>query len=306
MKCNEVNRWLLSNKTPNVNPRSIRHIVSAPNHIRVWNRDIYCLIGRHNVHLPIVDDYELIVRTFLYADIIFIPEILYLQYRNDGGNNFTFIRNDEIQKIINQVAFYYKSKITDRIKELNKNDGNIANEEAIYDDKKKLWEQKPEYAENILSKTYYEKNRISIIICLEKLYSETDVIKSIESVISQKNYDLIVVSNPMTNLNHILNKLFNKLDDRTRWWVLRELSSIYQLKNYALRCLLRTDLIYYLEPGQVCTNLAALYKIYQDYPNKKDIFLYYKDNILLHDNALVRQKGYWSTTVSDQIKIWSK
>jgi hypothetical protein len=52
------------NESPNINPKTIRHIVGIPNHIRCWKRDIYLKLGGHNRRLSVADDYELVVRTF--------------------------------------------------------------------------------------------------------------------------------------------------------------------------------------------------------------------------------------------------
>ena len=52
----------------NINPKTIRHIVGVPNHVRAWRRSTYFEIGGHNRSLVIADDYELVVRTFLKTD----------------------------------------------------------------------------------------------------------------------------------------------------------------------------------------------------------------------------------------------
>lgn len=48
-----------------INPKTIRHIVSVPNHIRIWAKKFYDTIGGHNADLGVADDYELVVRSFI-------------------------------------------------------------------------------------------------------------------------------------------------------------------------------------------------------------------------------------------------
>jgi glycosyltransferase involved in cell wall biosynthesis len=114
-----------------INASTIRHIVGVPNHFRCWRRDIYHEISRHNNKLAIVDDYELLVRTFLKTRMIHIQEPLYIQYMNAGGNNTQEPRRKEIQRLVDRVQKYYDSQIHNRILELGGDDwmreGSISN-----------------------------------------------------------------------------------------------------------------------------------------------------------------------------------
>ena len=110
-------RYLLGTDTP-INASTMRHIVGAPNHFRCWRKDVYNAVGKHNNKLAIVDDYELIVRTFLYTRIIHIPETLYIQYMNANGNNTQEPRRKEIQRLVDRVQKHYDKQIHDRIIEL--------------------------------------------------------------------------------------------------------------------------------------------------------------------------------------------
>jgi len=47
----------------NINAKTIRHIISTPNHIRAWRKAFYESIGGHNMELHVADDYEIMVRT---------------------------------------------------------------------------------------------------------------------------------------------------------------------------------------------------------------------------------------------------
>lgn len=110
--------------SPNINPKTIRHIVGVPNHIRVWRRDVYFAIGGHNRDLAIADDYELIVRTFLHTKFIRIPKLGYLQYiyNNSNGRNTHDLSRADIQRRVRSIMYHYNDDIYARFKELGVND----------------------------------------------------------------------------------------------------------------------------------------------------------------------------------------
>ncbi len=114
-------RHLLGSDTP-INASTMRHIVGVPNHIRCWRSDVYFSIMRHNNKLAIVDDYELIVRTFLKTRFVHIPDILYIQYMNAGGNNTQESRRAEIQRMVQSVQIYNDKSIHKRVIELGGHD----------------------------------------------------------------------------------------------------------------------------------------------------------------------------------------
>lgn len=106
--------------TSNINPKTIRHIVGVPNHFRAWDRFFYHSIGGHNRRLPIADDYELIVRTFLKTRMVRIPKMLYLQYyHNSNTQNQT---RADIQRRVRSISRHYNLDIKKRFEELGKND----------------------------------------------------------------------------------------------------------------------------------------------------------------------------------------
>lgn len=99
---------------PNINPKTIRHIVAAPNHIRSWRKSVYNAIGGHNPKLHVVDDYELVVRTFLATRMGRIPKMCYVQYRNTTGNTSLGVRNKEIQRLVRFISQWYDQAIHER------------------------------------------------------------------------------------------------------------------------------------------------------------------------------------------------
>ena len=85
-----MNRWQNVHKNTVINGTTISHLVGLPNHPRAWTRDCYHLIGGHREELLVSDDYDILVRTFLSTKYLAIPDLLYIQYRNDNGDNSTF------------------------------------------------------------------------------------------------------------------------------------------------------------------------------------------------------------------------
>lgn len=112
-------KWQVAN-TPNINPKTIRHIVGVPNHFRAWEREFYFSIGGHNRRLSIADDYELIVRTFLKTRMVRIPKMLYIQYYH-GSNSQNPSRSD-IQRRVRWISSHYNEQIRRRFSELGLRD----------------------------------------------------------------------------------------------------------------------------------------------------------------------------------------
>jgi glycosyltransferase involved in cell wall biosynthesis len=106
--------------SPNINPKTIRHIVGVPNHIRAWRKEVYYQIGGHNRGLSVADDYELIVRTFLHTIMMRIPKLGYLQFMH--SSNTTDVSRKDIQRRVRTIMYYYNDKIAERFKELGVED----------------------------------------------------------------------------------------------------------------------------------------------------------------------------------------
>jgi glycosyltransferase involved in cell wall biosynthesis len=112
------------NVSPRINPKTIRHIVGVPNHIRAWKRDTYLKLGGHNRRLSIADDYELVVRTFLQTKFIRIVKNCYLQfiYRTPGASNTHELSRADIQRRVRSIQEYYNYSIFKRFEELGVSD----------------------------------------------------------------------------------------------------------------------------------------------------------------------------------------
>jgi glycosyltransferase involved in cell wall biosynthesis len=58
-------REFLATRAFEVSPRSLCEIYYAPDHVRCWSREAYYAAGGHNRELPVVDDQELMIKTYL-------------------------------------------------------------------------------------------------------------------------------------------------------------------------------------------------------------------------------------------------
>ena len=114
-------RELLVALTPGISPKTIRHLVAAPNHLRAWRRDVYFRIGGHNREIHVADDFELMIRTFLETRMVHIPRLGYVQYQ-DGGSNTQRVRNKDIQRHVRFLRWKYDRRIHDRFVALGVDD----------------------------------------------------------------------------------------------------------------------------------------------------------------------------------------
>lgn len=114
-------RWAFVYVTPNINNITASHIVSVPNHPRIWRTETLHKLGNYSEFLPICDDLEILMRTIIGTKMVKIPKLAYVQYMNEGGNNFSLIRNEEINRLTPRFIspqFYDMYKVDDKMKEV--------------------------------------------------------------------------------------------------------------------------------------------------------------------------------------------
>ncbi|AWK52038.1 glycosyl transferase family 2 [Clostridium beijerinckii] len=128
----EMNRWQNVLRNTIINGNTILHLVGLPNHPRAWTKECYHLLGGHREELLVADDYDMLVRSFLCTKYASIPNLLYIQYRNENGDNSTFTRNKQIQILVNELYKYYGERIHTRVKELG------LQEDVLYS---RVWER---------------------------------------------------------------------------------------------------------------------------------------------------------------------
>jgi hypothetical protein len=126
--------------SPNINNNTMSHIVAVPNHPRIWRKSSLLEMGNYSEFLPVSDDYELILRTSVTTKMVKIPKLGYIQYMNNNNNNFSLIRNSEINRLCKDhlyVQCYDKYEINNKMKELN------AYEDPIYSSQfSQIWKRK--------------------------------------------------------------------------------------------------------------------------------------------------------------------
>jgi glycosyltransferase involved in cell wall biosynthesis len=138
----------LSHWYPDINPLSIRFNISMPDHVRMWERNLYHKIGGHNKKTPVADDFEIIVRSFLHTRFIHVKKMLYLQYNNRNStvdNNAT-----DINRRARLIRDHYDLAIHNRILELGFHDWN--------------WDEELKHSQKFQSHTpirkFYEEEQI--------------------------------------------------------------------------------------------------------------------------------------------------
>lgn len=91
-------------------PLSVSRIWYAPNHLRAWRKDILEKAGGYNPNLRVLDDQDLMSRTYLVTKFHHIDKPLYL-YRIDNNNTW-LVHNKEIQDGVYPMYYSYIYDIT--------------------------------------------------------------------------------------------------------------------------------------------------------------------------------------------------
>ena len=185
-------KWRLIYITPNINNITMSHLVCCPNHPRIWRRQTLLDMGSYCEYLPICDDYEIILRTSITTKIAKIHKLGYIQYMNDSNNNFSLIRNTEI----NRIGPYYISPIYFN----NLNINQVMKDKDAYEDEKyihehsKIWEReqttyKHKYCNLIINNDY---DKQFCIIGFDSLLANID---RITELYTNPRNDFIILEN---------------------------------------------------------------------------------------------------------------
>jgi glycosyltransferase involved in cell wall biosynthesis len=178
--CQKYNdKWVYVYNTPNINNITLSHLACCPNHPRIWRKDLLIKIGNFCEYLPICDDYEIILRTALNTKIAKITKFGYIQYMNNENNNFSLIRNAEINRIgpkyISPI-YYYKFNIHQKMKLL----GAYEDEKYLNNDYTAIWKRGQDYEHkfcNLLVNNDYETQ--NCIIGLDGLLKNIEKIREL-------------------------------------------------------------------------------------------------------------------------------
>jgi glycosyltransferase involved in cell wall biosynthesis len=186
-------KWVYVCVSPNINNVTLSHIVSVPNHPRIWRKSTLLEIGNYCETLPILDDYELLVRTALNTKIVKLSNLGYIQYMNNNSNNFSLIRNKEINRIIWDLkrVCYSNYKVNDVMERLDacEDDNFIYNNSQIW--KRQEFEHK---FCNIIMNLEYDKQ-----FCILGLKSFLNNLREISNLYQNKQNDFILLDNEITN-----------------------------------------------------------------------------------------------------------
>lgn len=96
---------------------SMCYIWFTPDHVRAWRKDIYRQIGGHNSELSILDDQELMIRTYMVTKFKQLHDVLYI-YRIDGNNTW-LERGQAIQKGTVEMCHQWAQQLAERDADLN-------------------------------------------------------------------------------------------------------------------------------------------------------------------------------------------
>ena len=187
-------KWVFVSRSPNINNVTLSHIVSVPNHARIWKKKILLEIGNYNEYLPICDDYELLLRTAINTKIVKLNKLGYIQYMNNNNNNFSLIRNREINKLCKDFIYPIM------FKEYNINE--IMKKIDSYEDEKYITEPIQIWKRNNFNHQFCNKiiSNYKKIYCIITVNSFENNINYIKSVISDDN-DFILLDNLMSNID---------------------------------------------------------------------------------------------------------
>ncbi len=309
------NHWVHVARNGPLNQYTLRHIIGVLNHVRAWRATTYRELGGHDWNLNVVDDYELILKTFVSKyKIARLPKFLYKQYRTRNQSNFTIIRNAYIQKLVPLVKDQYDDRIHAKLLELGMEDNMYQkdisgpSQNAYYS-----WKHDPT-ADLVLDPN---PDRVSIIIPTFK--RGNDLLKrAVQSIFAQtfQNWIIYIIGDKCPVLDEVMKKKKWAHSERIRWWNLSENSGAggARPRNYALKQLVTSNYVAYLDDDNKWepNHLQSLYGALTAKPSTMFAFSSFfveQENIrvlcseprlyridtscLLHKTSLLHTYGYW-------------
>ncbi|TCZ80817.1 glycosyltransferase [Paenibacillus albiflavus] len=225
-----MNRWQNVLKQTTINGVTIRHLVGLPNHPRAWTRECYHLIGGHREELLVSDDYDILMRTFLSTKFVLIPHLLYIQYRNEDGDNSTFHRNQQIQILVNELESYYHQKIQERLIELDL-------PESVEDSR--VWETTTDHparkSAHVNCEDFSKKSILFPIPYSSSKEEHTELLKTLQKGIETgfQEFEVVVVGNVPAEVETFASK---SRVGAIRWWPMESDDSLERCIEYANLC----------------------------------------------------------------------
>jgi glycosyltransferase involved in cell wall biosynthesis len=203
-------QWVNVSITAQVNNITMMHLISMPNHPRMWRRSVLNEMGSYSEYLPICDDQEILMRTSISTRCAKINRMGYIQYMNDGGNNFSYIRNQEINRIGPHhlcPQFYQKYRVNETMEKMGVS-------ESIHWRKHPtpMWKRDPTTYHPAFINMSFPQQGISQQTCVFGLSALTESIEYIRSILANpSSRDVLVLDGTMnpTTLCTEIDKLFN-------------------------------------------------------------------------------------------------
>lgn len=103
---NIYGRELIATRAFDVTPRSLCEIYYAPDHVRCWSREAYYKAGGHNRDLAVIDDLELLIKTYLSGTVFTHTNGCHYLYRTYAENTVNS-RNKQIQTLSGSYKIKY-------------------------------------------------------------------------------------------------------------------------------------------------------------------------------------------------------
>jgi len=117
IKIGEERKLLASPITFKPTSHSMTYIWFMPDHVRCWRTSVYKSLGGHDINLDVLDDQDLIQRTYLFTKMFHIDKPLYI-YRITGDNTW-LERNQKIQTETVRMGYKNAQKLAERDAILN-------------------------------------------------------------------------------------------------------------------------------------------------------------------------------------------
>jgi len=189
--------WVYVYNTPNINNITLSHLVCLPNHPRIWKRSVLMELESYSEFLPICDDYEILLRTCCSKyKVAKNNKAQYIQYANDDGNNFSSIRNSEINRIGPKYIspmFYNKYGVHDKMKDLD-----AYEEESYITNHSHIWKRGDKYQHKKMNQRInlnYDKQYCIINDAIDT----PETMERVRELYKNGRNDFLILSNRMTH-----------------------------------------------------------------------------------------------------------
>lgn len=180
--------WIYVYNTPNINNITLSHLICCPNHPRIWRKSLLMAMENYSESLHICDDYEILLKTAVNTKMCKISKLSYIQYMNNDNNNFSLIRNSEINRIgPNHLypQFYNLHKVNQVMRERD------AFEDPRYlANHSQLWKRPADYEHKYCNTRICNYRRQYLVLGAENL-------DQIRDLYLNKGYDFLLLDNKL-------------------------------------------------------------------------------------------------------------